>query len=39
VILVVIHTFREVTAGEVAVRIISARYATKREMKIYEAGA
>jgi uncharacterized protein len=39
IILVVIHTFREMTAEDIAVRIISARYATKREMQIYEAGA
>jgi len=39
-ILVVIHTFRELTPEDIAVRIISARYATKREIQnYYEAGA
>jgi uncharacterized DUF497 family protein len=35
-ILVVIHTFREVTANSMDVRIISARGATKRERQTYE---
>jgi uncharacterized DUF497 family protein len=36
-ILVVVHTFDEQTDGNVAVRIISARPATKREEQRYEA--
>ncbi|MFL6201104.1 MAG: BrnT family toxin [Thermoanaerobaculia bacterium] len=36
-ILVVVHTFDEQSDGNVAVRIISARQATKREMQRYEA--
>jgi uncharacterized DUF497 family protein len=35
-ILVVIHTFREVTVNSADVRIISARGATKRERQTYE---
>jgi len=36
-ILVVVHTFDEQSDGNVAVRIISARQATKREKQRYEA--
>ena len=37
-VMVVIHTFRELSSGdEATIRIISARRATKREMKDYEA--
>ncbi len=36
VVLVVIHTFREVAAEEGFIRIISARKATKKEIKQYE---
>lgn len=35
-ILVLVHTFDEQPDGTVAVRIISARRATKREMQSYE---
>ncbi len=37
-LLVVIHTFRELEAGHVTVRIISARAATSNERRSYEAG-
>lgn len=36
--LVVIHTFRDSSAGTVRIRIISARPATKHEIKQYEQG-
>ncbi len=36
IVLVVIHTFREVAAEEGAIRIISARKATRKEVKQYE---
>ena len=36
-ILVVVHTFDEQSDGNVAVRMISARQATKREKQRYEA--
>jgi len=36
-ILVVVHTFDEQPRGNITVRIISARRATKREQKRYEA--
>ena len=35
-ILVVVHTFDEQPDGNIAVRIISARRATKRELRLYE---
>ena len=35
-VLVLIHTFREVTAEECKIRIISARRATRSELKRYE---
>ena len=35
-ILVIVHTFAEVSADESAVRIISARKASKREVRQYE---
>jgi hypothetical protein len=35
-LLVVVHTFRDVTADEAVVRIISARRATKGEQRQYE---
>ena len=35
-VLILIHTFLEVSAQECKIRIISARKATKREMKQYE---
>jgi hypothetical protein len=38
-LLVVIHTYREVSGNAANVRIISARPATKRELRHYEAGA
>jgi uncharacterized DUF497 family protein len=37
VILAVVHTFDEQPDGNIAVRIISARQATKREQQRYEA--
>jgi uncharacterized DUF497 family protein len=36
-ILVIVHTFDEQSDGNVAVRMISARQATKREKQRYEA--
>jgi hypothetical protein len=37
-VMVVVHTFRELSSkGEATVRIISARRATRRELKDYEA--
>ena len=36
-LLVVIHTYREVSEKEALVRIISARVATKREQQQYES--
>ena len=36
-ILVIVHTFDEQSDGNIAVRMISARPATKREMQRYEA--
>jgi uncharacterized DUF497 family protein len=36
--MVVVHTFREVSPEGVAVRIISARRATKNEQRQYEEG-
>ena len=38
-ILVVVHTFDEQSDGNVAVRMISARQATKREKQRYEANS
>jgi uncharacterized protein len=38
VILVVIHTFREIEAEEIIIRIISARRAARREVQEYEGG-
>jgi hypothetical protein len=35
-ILVLIHTFSEVSANECEVRVISARKASRREIKQYE---
>ena len=35
-VLILIHTFSEVSAEECRVRIISGRKATKREIKQYE---
>jgi len=35
-VLILIHTFLEVSAGECKIRIISARKATKRETRQYE---
>lgn len=35
-VLVLIHTFLEISAGECGIRIISARRATKRETRQYE---
>jgi uncharacterized DUF497 family protein len=37
-LLVVVHTYREVTSDEVVVRVISARRATKNEQRQYEEG-
>lgn len=37
-LLVVVHTFREVSAEQAVVRIISARRATKNEQRQYEEG-
>lgn len=37
-VVVVVHTFREVSAEETIIRIISARKATKNEMKQYKEG-
>jgi uncharacterized DUF497 family protein len=37
-LVVMVHTFREVSADEAAVRIISARRATKNEQRQYEEG-
>jgi uncharacterized DUF497 family protein len=37
-LLVVIHTYREISTNAANVRIISARAATKRETRQYEAG-
>jgi uncharacterized DUF497 family protein len=37
-VMVVVHTFRELSSGdEATIRIISARRATRRELKDYEA--
>ena len=36
-ILVVVHTFHEEKTGDIAIRIISARLAVKREVRAYEA--
>jgi hypothetical protein len=36
IVLILVHTFVEVSAQECRVRIISARKATKREIKQYE---
>ena len=36
VLLVVVHTFRETNSLDVSIRIISARKATRREIKQYE---
>jgi uncharacterized protein len=38
-LLVVIHTFAEISANSATVRIISARRATKQEVRDYEAPA
>lgn len=35
-LLVVVHTFREAAESQTSIRIISARKATKREVKQYE---
>lgn len=37
-LLVVVHTYREVSAERVAIRIISARRPTRREVRSYEDG-
>ena len=37
-LLIVVHTFREPSADEIAVRIISARLATTHETRQYEEG-
>lgn len=37
-LVVMVHTFREVSPDEVVVRIISARRATKNEQQQYEEG-
>jgi uncharacterized protein len=39
VLLLVAHTWEEALTGELHVRIISVRRATKLERKIYEEGA
>lgn len=38
-LVVVVHTFVETGPDEAAVRIISARHATKRERQVYEDGS
>jgi uncharacterized DUF497 family protein len=38
-LLLVVHTFREVTTREADIRIISARQANKHERELYEEGA
>jgi uncharacterized DUF497 family protein len=38
-VLVVVHTFDEEKPGDIAIRIISARRALKREVRSYEAQA
>jgi len=37
-LLVVVHTFREIDAGNFSIRLISARKATKAEARQYSAG-
>jgi uncharacterized DUF497 family protein len=37
-LLVVVHTFQEVSPDEIVVRVISARRATKNEQRQYEEG-
>ena len=36
ILLVVIHTFKQTNESEVSIRIISARKATRREIRQYE---
>lgn len=38
VLLLVVHTWREGTAGEQRIRIISARRANRQEREVYEEG-